>query len=247
MSIAAAFPYILSLFPHPTGPLSPTNPAYIYIAVILESLGREPLVGDLWRHIAEHFPSQDDQIIFARRLREGLLKASVLVGFPRGINGLAALKNAVQSTSPLVAERLSKDRSLRQSVSKADREARGKAFFAKVYAQHADKVLNSMAATSGGDLSEFAVTCVYGDLMAETSILSEKETGLLEFASCYTAGAWPQAKGHMYGSRNLGNGKLEVEGVVAMCHAVAQAVGVDLEREGKAEWAFLEKLKSWSA
>ena len=102
-----------------------------------------------------------------------------------------------------------------------------------------------MSGTSGGDLSEFAVDCVYGDLMAETSILSAKDTGLLEFACCYASGAYPQAKGHMYGSRNLGNGKREVEGVVALCHAIADALGIDMCREGLDEWAFLDKIKSW--
>ena len=42
-----------------------------------------------------------------------------------------------------------------------------------------------MAGTSSGDLLEFAVNCVYGDLMAEDSILSVKDTALLEFACCY--------------------------------------------------------------
>jgi hypothetical protein len=142
-------------------------------------------------------------------------------------------------------DKLDQDKSLRQSVSKADREARGKAFFSKVYAQHAERILKNMAGTSGGDLSEFAVSCVYGDLMAEDSILSVKDTGLLEFACCYASGAYPQAKGHMYGSRNLGNGRKEVEGVVALCHAIADVLDVEMQREGTEEWAFLQKLKSW--
>ena len=102
-----------------------------------------------------------------------------------------------------------------------------------------------MAGTSGGDLSEFAVDCVYGDLMAETSILSAKDTGLLEFACCYASGAYLQAKGHMYGSRNLGNERRDVEGVAKLCHAISDALGVEMEREATEEWAFLEKLKSW--
>ena len=163
----------------------------------------------------------------------------------QGINGLAALKNAIKQTSPMLQEKLEQDKSLRQSVSKADREARGKAFFSKVYAQHAERILKNMAGTSGGDLSEFAVTCVYGDLMAEDSILSVKDTGLLEFACCYASGAYPQAKGHMYGSRNLGNGRKEIEGVTELCQAVASVLGIEMQREGTEQWAFLEKLKSW--
>jgi hypothetical protein len=81
--IAFALPHICEQYPHPQGPPSPTNPAYVYIAVILESLGKESHVRDVWFHLADHFTAEADQMILARRLREGLLKASVLVGFPR--------------------------------------------------------------------------------------------------------------------------------------------------------------------
>jgi hypothetical protein len=56
--------------------------------------------------------------------------------------------------------------------------------------------------------------------------------------------AHPQAKGHMYGSRNLGNGRKEVEGVVAICHAISDVLGAEMRRAGTEEWAFLEKPKS---
>jgi len=82
-----------------------------------------------------------------------------------------------------------------------------------------------MTLNSGGDLAEFAIDCVYGDLIAETSILSEKDTGLLEFAYCYASRASLQAKGHMYGSRNLGNGKAEIVAVMEMCKQIAKKLG----------------------
>lgn len=52
-----------------------------------------------------------------------------------------------------------------------------------------------MRSTSGGDLDQFALFSVYGELMAETRILSAKETGLLEFVACYASMAVPQGKG----------------------------------------------------
>ena len=81
--LSAVLPHIIEQYPHPQGPYSPTNPAYVYIAVILESLGKESSVSDVWLYVAQHFTTEDDQTIIARRMREGLLKASVLVGFPR--------------------------------------------------------------------------------------------------------------------------------------------------------------------
>lgn len=158
---------------------------------------------------------------------------------------MAALKSAIKQTSPVLQGKLEKDKSRLQLLSKADRENRGEAFFSKIYAQHSQRIFNSLAETSGGDLSYFVVNCVYGDLLAEDSILDLKETALLEFACCYATGAFPQAKGHLYGSRNLGNGRKEIEGIMSLSHAIAEVLGVEMQREGKEEWAFLEKLKSW--
>ena len=81
--LMAVLPHIVEQYPYPQGPKAPTNPGYVYVAVILESLARESNVPDLWFWLSQQFATDDDQIILARRLREGLLKASVLVGFPR--------------------------------------------------------------------------------------------------------------------------------------------------------------------
>lgn len=96
---------------------------------------------------------------------------------------------------PDVAKILATDKSLRAPVPLDERQKRGKEFFSHIYAQHTDKVLAHLNESSGGDLGEFAINCIYGDLVAETSILNAKETGLLEFVCCLTLGAAPQAKG----------------------------------------------------
>lgn len=59
------------------------SPWYVYVGVMLEAFAKEPLVGGLWKYLASEFPHEEDQLTVSRRLREGLLKASVLVGFPR--------------------------------------------------------------------------------------------------------------------------------------------------------------------
>ena len=99
-----------------------------------------------------------------------------------------ALRKALLADSPEIEKELDKDSSLRQHLSRSEKDIRGKAFFSKIYAQHTDRVLENMSLASGGDLSEFAISSVYGDLMADESRLSAKETGLLEFMACYATG-----------------------------------------------------------
>ena len=72
---------ILELFP--TKSSLENSPSYVYFAVILETFAKERLVGKLWRRLVEFVPGHEEQLHVARRMREGLLKASPLVGFPR--------------------------------------------------------------------------------------------------------------------------------------------------------------------
>jgi hypothetical protein len=113
----------------------------------------------------------------------------------KGINCLAALRSAVNETSPSVGKKLESDKSLRADHSAADLEKRGKHFFSRVYAKVTDRVQENMALSSGGDLDQFAMLSIYGELMAEERILNAKETGLMEFIVCYVSSAALQAKG----------------------------------------------------
>lgn len=99
-----------------------------------------------------------------------------------------------------------------------------------------------MAKSSGGDLDQFAMLSIYGELMAEERILDAKETGLMEFIVCYVSSAAPQAKGHMYGSRNLGNDKKEILKAVKLSGELARALGVGIDTESM---GFVKKVDGW--
>ena len=156
------------------------------------------------------------------------------------------LRSAIKANHPEIEARLDCDSSLRQHLQRPEKDRRGKEFFSKIYAQHTDKVLENMSLASGGDLSEFAINAIYGDLMAEVSRLDAKETGLLEFLACYSAGGsvWSQAKGHMYGSHNLGNGKAEIYGAVHICQAIEEELNIHVNRDPK-NWDWISKADKW--
>jgi len=164
----------------------------------------------------------------------------------QGINACTTLRKHILSSAPHLEATLDQDPSLRQSLSRADKDARGKAFFTRIYAQHTERVLESLSVASGGDLAEFAINAVYGDLMAEVSRLDAKETGLLEFLACYaTAGtSGLQAKSHLFGSRNLGNSKADVQAAIAICGAIERELGMEKDRPAQ-EWAWLSKVEGW--
>ncbi|KAL2365567.1 hypothetical protein RJZ56_001499 [Blastomyces dermatitidis] len=237
---------------------------YIVATAALLAFHKEAAVGELWKYISQRCESEGDiggvdattrQLSIARRIRESCLKASVLVGFPRGINGLLALQSSLTThTAPAIHTTLKSDKPLRSLLtfpSAEARYARGKHFFTQIYANHTERVLSSMSASSAGDLSYFAVSSIYGELMAEMRILDGRETVLLEFVCCLADVVGAQAKGHFFGCRNLGITGPEIRGAIEMVRELAGQLGlvsfleeVSGEEEGGV-FRFLKKAGSW--
>ncbi|KAK7536956.1 uncharacterized protein J3D65DRAFT_651305 [Phyllosticta citribraziliensis] len=233
---------LTELFPHDPRGLE-YSIAYVYAAAALLAFAAEKRVAELWQQIAAaHAGNPAAQGTAARRVREALLKATPLVGFPRGINGLAILRTAVQGTSPRIAAEIEQDQEAREHVPVTKRQKRGKEFFRRLYAQHTERVLHNLNISSGGVLGDVAVTCVYGDLMADERVLNAKESALMEFVCCYAVSAAPQAKGHMYGARNMGNSGVEICAAAKLVSRIAEALQVKFDAE---EMNFVEKVRAW--
>lgn len=113
----------------------------------------------------------------------------------KAINALFSLKSAIDASAPHLSSTLATDTSLRASLSSTDKYDRGLAFFNDIYRQHTSRVISAMDATSGGDLTHFAINCIYGELLSEHRIIGGLDTGLLEFVCCLADGCGPQAKG----------------------------------------------------
>ncbi|KAK8185154.1 hypothetical protein IWZ00DRAFT_548240 [Phyllosticta capitalensis] len=233
---------LTSLFPHDPRGLE-YSLAYVYAAAALLAFAAEKRIAELWQQIAvSHAGNPSAQATAARRVREALLKASPLVGFPRGINGLAILRSAIHSTCPRVATEVERDQEAREQVPVAKRLKRGKEFFRRLYAQHTERVLRNLNTSSGGVLGDVAVSCVYGDLMADERILDAKESALLEFVCCYAVSAALQAKGHMYGARNMGNSGVEIDAATKLVSHIAEVLQKDFDTR---EMDFVERVKAW--
>lgn len=61
----------------------PQFPWYCYAVVVFQVHDMMDFVGQTWIYVLEHTKEEEDQLKLARQTREALLKASVLVGFPK--------------------------------------------------------------------------------------------------------------------------------------------------------------------
>ncbi|GME28869.1 putative long-chain-fatty-acid- ligase protein [Neofusicoccum parvum] len=174
--------------------------AYIYTGVALLALGCEKRIPELWQQIAgAHADSAAAQATAARRLREALVKCSPLIGFPRAINALTSLRAAL---APAVCARLEQacladpaQPCLADPALPCSSEAGGEALFANIYGRHAGRVRAALDDISGARLGDFAVRCIYGELLADGRVLGARESAGCVFVACLAAGAGPQAKG----------------------------------------------------
>lgn len=110
-----------------------------------------------------------------------------------------------------------------------------------------------MSSCSGGDLTHFAINSIYGELLAEDSIIDDMQTGILEFVCCLADGVAPQCKGHFFGARNLGASLSVLRESVELAREMAVMIGQgvswedgdeDEEERENGEWRFLEKVLS---
>jgi len=202
---------------------------YILTTAVLLSFHKEKLTGALWTYLATNAesPGNEEQLLgIARRIREACLKASTLVGFPRAINALFSLQTSITTTHPSLSSTLATDTSLRAPLDPIAKYDRGMSFFRQIYTKHTARVLSAMDSTSGGDLTHFAINCIYGELLSEHTIIGAQETGLLEFVCCLADGCGPQAKGHFFGSLNLGASHETLRATVRLTEEIAQQLGL---------------------
>jgi hypothetical protein len=58
-------------------------PWYCYTVLVFQVNDQMDLVGETWKGVLKHMDGDFNQLKVARQMREALLKASVLVGFPK--------------------------------------------------------------------------------------------------------------------------------------------------------------------
>lgn len=116
---------------------------------------------------------------------------------PQAINALIALKSSIDASTPHLSTTLSSDQSLRSPIPVTQKSSRGMEFFTQIYKQHTGRVLAAMDESSGGDLTHFAINSIYGELLADHTIIGARDTGLLEFVCCLADDCGPQAKGYV--------------------------------------------------
>ncbi|KAI0831655.1 hypothetical protein BC628DRAFT_538309 [Trametes gibbosa] len=160
-----------------------------------------------------------EQLVLARKIREGVLQSGLLSGMPRTINTLIALNEAMpenlRETKPL--------RDTNKHMSEFDRG--GEKLFRSMYRDTADSV-QTLLDSAYPDLGWWCNTIGYGVTYGGTDALTQVESTYAIVAALIAVDAPRQVGWHLANARHGGAALDEARAVRRIAMEVAQLVGV---------------------
>ena len=180
-------------------PRLPHNTWYLLAATALSTLNRPDEIPKVFNHAIEYGggakdtkPSQDEQLQIARRTREALVKSSAIIGLPKTINALFALKGVTPKNLFDEPQGYSPSNRIADiySTPTADILQRGQKFFDQVYGKVTGRVMGQMDNSGTEDLGLMA-RLEYGYVLSPVSILNAPETSHGKCHTTYVSGTSP--------------------------------------------------------
>ncbi|RUS19414.1 AhpD-like protein [Endogone sp. FLAS-F59071] len=192
-------------------------------AIIFTAANRpENVTTVVQQHLQTLGDSVPNKVLFLTRIREALLKASLLCGFPRVINGMW---HAMAPVDEETRQALPKEplRLVESPETLTSWRTRGMEFFSRIYNRHTDRVMGALTDLNP-DLADMVKQEVYGKILSDTRSLGEVETELIVIAALVPMEVPAQLKGHVHGAKNVGASDLEVKTVLDLAEAICSRV-----------------------
>lgn len=235
-------------------PQLPKHAWYFIAGVTLSAINRPDEIPKIFKFALEHGvgpfentkPAHAEQLQIVRKLREGLIKSGAVVGIPKIINGMLALKDA---TPPELLDEPKGYSPTSRPVEVYDTPSpqilqRGQEFFDKLYGKISKRVMGQMDRCGTEDLGVVA-RLMYGYLLSNTSILTPAESSFVLVAGLIPQDVNPQLKGHLRGAMNNGASIEEVRAVREVVIRICQASGmVQLGENAPHGWGWREEVAS---
>ncbi|KAF5324755.1 hypothetical protein D9611_004187 [Ephemerocybe angulata] len=205
-----------------------SNPWYIVTAVALSASNKPDGVPRVFEHmlsqeLKDHASdSQEDRLILARKFREAIFKSGLISGYPKAINSLVALHEAMPEDL--------RDTQIHRSttMSLAEYEQKGQVFWDSVYGAND---IYEMLYKVYPDLAWFSKTIGYGFTYgpmqdAFPGGLSQLETSYTLVAALIAGDTPQQIAWHLAGAKRCGASSEEVQAVRSIAIEVAKHCGI---------------------
>jgi len=240
--ISPAFLSSIRAHPH-----LPHHTWYFITGATLSALNRPDEIPHVFKYAIEKGPGaldsaqgHDEQLTMARKMREALVKTAAIVGLPKTINALLALKDGTPTS--LLDEPLAFSPTNRPvevyDIPSSRILHRGQVFFDHIYGKVAKRVMGQMDRSGSEDLG-ITARLMYGYILSNTSVLSAAESSFVLMAGIVPQDVNPQLKGHLKGALNHGATIEEVKAVREIVMRICEAFGMKrLSDDAPAGWGW---------
>ncbi|KAI0093789.1 hypothetical protein BDY19DRAFT_918960 [Irpex rosettiformis] len=207
------------------------NPWYVVTAVAYGSSNRPETVPAVWQDALEDLKraqtkeqktgeaAHKEQLLLARRMREGLLKGGLLCGYSRAINSLVSLHE-------VMPEELRDKQTLRDPNTTMDEYVRnGEKLFHEMYHDTADKV-QGLLDEIFPDMGWFSNTVGYGITYGATDVLTQVEISYILVAALIAMDTPRQIGWHLANAQHGGASLEEAQAIRQISIEVAEKAGV---------------------
>ncbi|KAB5554913.1 hypothetical protein GE09DRAFT_1287368 [Coniochaeta sp. 2T2.1] len=183
----------------------------------------------------DHQSDLNHQTLVLRRIKESLLKTSIIYGIPRLINAFRALVRLVPSPSlweqPSPSSPTSVSSSTRLAVSvPSTLDPRALSYMRTIFRSDLDPFLGVMD-SYWPDLRTLVVTTIYGYYQSDLSILGAVETSMLNIASLMPMDVAEEVGWHLRGLVRNGGTESQARETVGLVRGVMEVTGVVLRNE----------------
>lgn len=171
---------------------------------------------------------QDDDLAcvdVARRIKETLLKGSVLFGIPPTLEGAFALQNVLREEARTHPARSDAGYFLRQGQTLAEVEERGYAQLNEVYRHNFEEISKEKFRDDMQDIRFLTMQINYGWNLSENSVLDFATTELVILAALIPQNFRAETLWHLRGSRRAGWSDAVIESVRSVALDIAKFLG----------------------
>ncbi|OJJ54517.1 hypothetical protein ASPSYDRAFT_159698 [Aspergillus sydowii CBS 593.65] len=195
---------------------------YICVVVTLSSLNYPDVIPQVYAHfdsdlLSIHSP--EDRFSAVRKLREGLIKSTGIVGAARTGNAMRTLASCVPR------ELQEKETSLRSQESDHVARERGKAFWSRIYARN--RAFDPGATVRASPDYAFVVREVlYARIFSFDAVIDDLLTGYVIVSALYGMDCPNQLQNHMKGMLINGATREDLEELRDLCLGLAKVLGV---------------------
>ncbi|KAI9143881.1 hypothetical protein BKA69DRAFT_1036613 [Paraphysoderma sedebokerense] len=179
-----------------------------------------------------HPSNLEDQIKFILKVKDSILKLSLLSGLPRALDAFLAVNRGIKSFDEALLSLLPRSASRteeRYSNYKQVRES-GTEFLKLMYGTDAERILSLLETEFYPDLAVYEIQDVYGHILSHTELLNAFETKACIIVHLYALEAETWLRGHVIGASNVGLKQETLVDIFRFTRKATKAMGVALRQ-----------------